>query len=690
VEADILRLDRTACAGAISVFIVFTFLFASFSTVSAEKPQTDYVRYVVVNTVIEGDIVDNDLGTPVGEANGASVSGEVHSDTIFVNAQADANGHFRIVLPGGENHTYVLKISAIGYDNRTLTGSVESGKREYLRIPINYNPFGLSPSENSGSLTREWNDNIQSTYEYRMSTDFPGYKSNVKQLGGYNDYFATASRTTSGSGYKFTYYDPYRGQNVTFYSNYFDARDYSAQVQITDRWYYANGSTFIDYDSSGSQVWANQFNQNYTASNGSEIALDSALKNVTYRPNVIRTNAHSETRAYGYLTTGGVRIRRYATPYWLHFHTRSDLGSGVVVSKQNFTISLSEYASLNSIDYYRNNGSFIRTDTIDYSPAPWDNVQATLTATPRNGYTGGVRLSLEFDNEITATLEQSELHFSSSASTTLTLKPKDNTHGSSHPVLIRAYDSNNRLVFGTSGKPALTYDLSLTTPPKPAQLVVQYLLSSGTSYISVGVNSLYTGALQGASVELRYSNGALLTSGTTGSNGTATFAPSPWPLNTNLTVTASYPGYFGGSSSVNTGSGGTKGASISLSKGDFSMLSNKQGYATVRPDGSEASYDPGKVKAYVPWGQPGWLGGSVGLTGQITVPDYFSSYQFQRNYMNPSGGETSGYDEVWARAITKKPCSTSCGVRVYGTAGSPTNYQRNADVSYTVKLAGPE
>jgi len=700
------RLDRTACAGTISVLFVLAILFASFPTVSAEKfstvsaenLQTDYVQYrlkVVVeniSTIIEGEVRDSEFGTSVG---GASVSGEVHSEDIPVNVQTDVNGHFRVVLPKNltdENHTFILNISADNYDIKQISDTFKKGDTKYVRVLLDYNPFGLSLSENSGGLTRGWNAYTQSqTYKYRMSTDFPGFKSNVTQLGGYNDYFATASRSTSGSGYNFTYYDPFRNQNVTFYSSYFDAHDYSTMVQVTDRWFYTDGGTFIDHDSNGNSVWTNQFYQNYTASNGSEIALDSAFRNINYLPHIIHTDSHYETRAYGYLTTGGVRIRRYATPYWLNFHSRSDLGSGVVAPKQNFTITYSEYVNLDSIPYYHNNGSFIRTDTTDYSSAPWENVQTTLTATPRNGYTGNVKLVVENDNGIDAILGSSTLTFASPASTTLTLKPKDNTHGSLHFAKIYAYDSNNRLVFGTASKPTPTYDLSLTTPSKPAQLIVQYLLSSGTSYISVGVNSLYTGALQGASVELRYSNGALLASGATGSNGVVTFTPSPWPLNTNLTVTASYPGYYspGGSvtPSINTGEGGTKSATVQLSKGDFYMAGVQSGLAYVYPDGKSTTAQKGKVQAGPAWlGNQypylpinGWLGGGVSLSGQLDST-YFSSFSFGRNYMQPSS-----IDEVTVEATPKQVVTTSCAVRVFGTAGAPTNYQRNADIGYAVE-----
>jgi hypothetical protein len=648
------------------MLLLLALLFASFLAASAGN-QTDYVRYVVGSTIIDGVVVDND-----GEGiENASVAGWAQPN-ISINIKTDENGRFRIVLPTGENYKYFLNINENhhghnnahpyrGFDNCIVEGTIISGERHSLRIILDYDPFDLALAENAGSLERRWTPYLLSqTYEYRMSTDFGGFKSNVKLLGG----------VTVNTG------------QITPNKSYYERK------LVSDRWFYVSYSgygSFIDYDSNGNAVWTGDFGHAYTASDGSEIGLDSALKNVTYLPHVIRTYAHYETWWAGYQTIGGYVILRKADPYYLNFHSREDMGSGVIVPKQNFTISFSDYLRLSSIDYYRNNGSFVRIDTIDYLPAPWENVQTAVTATPRNGYTGKVKLSLEFDNGITATLGENELTFASQASTTLTIAPKENTSGSPHSATLKAHDSNGRLVYGTASRPALVYSLSLVTPPKPDQITIPYLLSSGTSYIVVGVNSLYTGALQGASVELRYSNGALLASGTTGSNGTVTFTPSPWPLNINLTVTASYPGYFTGTGSVYTSDGGTRGTSISLTKGDFSMACSKQGTAKIYPNGSEYSNTPGAVKAWVTYGQPGWLGGSVSLSGELDTT-YFSSYELGRNYMNPSGSETSGYDEVTVKAHPKQTLTTSCAVRVYGKAGAPTYYERSADVGYTVTL----
>jgi len=136
------------------VLFILAFLFTQLPTVSAGGYQTDYVQYVIVenSTIIEGTIVDNETGSPVG---GAGVGGEVHSDIIYVNVQADANGRFRIALPGGEDHTYILNISAPGYDPRTIMGSIKAGESKNLgQIRINYNPFDIVLAETSGGLTR--------------------------------------------------------------------------------------------------------------------------------------------------------------------------------------------------------------------------------------------------------------------------------------------------------------------------------------------------------------------------------------------------------------------------------------------------------------------------------------------------------------------------------------------------------
>jgi hypothetical protein len=203
---------------------------------------------------------------------------------------------------------------------------------------------------------------------------------------------------------------------------------------------------------------------------------------------------------------------------------------------------------------------------------------------------------------------------------------------------------------------------------------------------------MYTGALPGASVALRYQNGSLLASGTTGSNGIVTFVPSEWPFNTTLFFTASYPGYFSGSGHFYTGTGGAKGTSVTLSKGDFGMAPIRRGHATVYPDGRVGSNAPGQVKAYAAWlgweypylPISGWLGGGINLRGELRTD--FSSYSFSRRYMNPSGNDTSGYDSVNVTAVPKQVLSTSCAVRVYGKAGAPTNREKHANVRYTVQL----
>ena len=133
----------------LSIAFIFSLLFVPSQFASADDATTDYVKYVVkienvYQTVIEGTIVDNELGTPVG---GAGVGGEVRSDVIHVNVQADENGRFRAALPkniADGNHTFVFNVSAPGYDNKLVTGAFKKGEAKNLRIALDYNPFDVT------------------------------------------------------------------------------------------------------------------------------------------------------------------------------------------------------------------------------------------------------------------------------------------------------------------------------------------------------------------------------------------------------------------------------------------------------------------------------------------------------------------------------------------------------------------
>jgi len=106
-------------------------------------------------------------------------------------------------------------------------------------------------------------------------------------------------------------------------------------------------------------------------------------------------------------------------------------------------------------------------EIIDHALDNWSSKQPTITVTPHNGYKGGIRLELEFDSEIAATL--SENFFESvvpgeNRTVTLTMTPHYPTPSSPHLITIRVCDTVRPTPFVRT----LTYDLSLSALPKPA------------------------------------------------------------------------------------------------------------------------------------------------------------------------------------------------------------------------------
>ena len=443
---------RRIAAGA--VFILFMiFSFASSPLALAGDSQSDYVRYVVEveappmipPTVIEGTIVDNELGTPVG---GAGVGGEVHSEIIYVNVQADANGHFRVTLPGGENHTYVLNISAPGYDNRTITGSVKSGESKNLgQIPINYNPFDVKLAENSGLLTRGW---VENRYSYAMTDNYKATRQVVTGYKGERGYNFFGSQVFLGTLYTDKVPASIGYYNVEFWRKY--VRDEAAYRWDT----YATiaPNSFQEFDYVGSS-W-------YLVPSGNTYDGKPLYSWVNYNPG---NSLESKPGFCGFQGFGSAGWWAYM-PVYDRWHP---ILPEYYVYAPTQTRAIGDVGYSVSPIYGSEEYTVWRTTTYrinDHALDNWGIQQTTVTATPRNGYTGGVKLELVLDNALEASLGENELQFASPASTTLTLTPKPSTHGSLHSATLKAYDSNGRLVFG-GAKPALTYNLSLTTLSKP-------------------------------------------------------------------------------------------------------------------------------------------------------------------------------------------------------------------------------
>jgi hypothetical protein len=379
-------------------------------------------------TIIEGEIVDSGTGAPIS---GARVGGEVHSGIIYVNTQADANGHFRIVLPTGENHTYVLNISAVGYDSQTITGSVRSGERKYLHVSINYNPFDLQLSETSGNLTHPYTSH---SYSGMYSVPF------------------TAQRTvpvTDARGNPV--YDTVEEKAFTGYTWEEKVTRYNTVTVLLS----ANGGEWVDTGETFIEGWFNPKPALPAGYRWVEVSRGYTLGIWTTTTFKKQYNAVEYYQGQGYSVTGYTATKQVPYEVW---ETRSSTTRPSFLNPILGTIS-SDYSDRirNLKEVYTITTKLVPRTRVEtytayrvydysgtsYSYLPWDEKRTTVTATPRNGYTGNVRLEVVAGDGVDASVDSSVLSFSSPASTVLHMRPM---HASTHTVTVKAYDSNWRLV----------------------------------------------------------------------------------------------------------------------------------------------------------------------------------------------------------------------------------------------------
>ena len=119
-------------------------------------------------TVVEGQVIDNETGEPVGDA---TLIVEFHSEVIrFENVRTDSQGYFCVAVDTREypnfesgEHEVVVSVDAAGYEDpengshvRQLTAKVVRGYENHLTISLRYNPFEVQLAETSGSMTRSY------------------------------------------------------------------------------------------------------------------------------------------------------------------------------------------------------------------------------------------------------------------------------------------------------------------------------------------------------------------------------------------------------------------------------------------------------------------------------------------------------------------------------------------------------
>jgi hypothetical protein len=408
-------------------------------------------------------VLDND-GNTIKVAN-ARVSGEIGSGVRAIDKNTDADGKLIIENIKVGEHSYNLAISAPGYENGTFVGTfrIWAGKVTTLKLRLNYDPFDMQLGENSGSLTRGW---VENRY-YLLVTE---------------NRLATRRIVTAYSGEP--YYGPQTGQ--IYYPRDLLNRQFFTSEVPRDASY--NSSFWEGYLKTlyGSDTHSNPFRrevqpnpfQEFTRGSSTYYLSTNGVTSYNGKPLYIwQTSPQSgylET-ARGFKAFQGFYSSWVTVPVYGDGFGESGLFVKYYVAAPTRYYEIDDrpgpYADSVVTPIYGTEQYTIYTNTIyeiiDHALDNWSSKQTTITVTPRNGYTSGVKLSLEFDNEILATLGENELRFASPASTTLTLRPKPDTHGSLHSASLKAYDSNGRLVFGTASRPSPSYLLDATTQAKP-------------------------------------------------------------------------------------------------------------------------------------------------------------------------------------------------------------------------------
>jgi hypothetical protein len=424
---------------------------------SSTSYSTDYVHYVITDNrrgSLEIEVLDNDDNS-IKVAN-ARVSGEIGSDVRAIDENTDADGKLIIENLEVGVHSYNLAISAPGYENGTFVDNfvIEDGKVITLKLRLKYDPFDMQLGENSGSLTRGW---VENRYYLLVTENRLATRQIVTAYRGEPSY-GPQSRGIQYPSKLYTSQVPREASyNSSFWEgflkNYYDTiygtanNPFRREVRPNPFQYFTRGSStyYLSTDGSSSYngkplyTWQTSPQSGYLETARGFKAFQGFYSSWVTMP-----------------VYNGLFIKYYvAAP--TYYYEIDDRPGSVVDSVVTPIYGTEQYTIYTNTRY----------EVVDHALDNWGSKQTTITATPRNGYTDSVKLSLEFDNGIEAALGSSELHFFSPATTTLTLRPKPDTHGSPHSASLKAYDSNGRLVIGTASRPSPRYSLDTTTQAKP-------------------------------------------------------------------------------------------------------------------------------------------------------------------------------------------------------------------------------
>ncbi|MGC8817274.1 MAG: carboxypeptidase regulatory-like domain-containing protein [Candidatus Hadarchaeum sp.] len=354
-------------------------------------------------TVIWGEVVDSDTGSPVA---GAAVVAAMDSGFNY-EVQTDVNGRFVIVVTEDGDHDYVLSFTAIGYDPKTVNGSIKFGENQHLTIGLKYNPFDLQLSESYGTMNRGY---TAYSYTGRRFVPFTAQRTvPVLDERGNPVYDVVEERVLTGYTWE---------ERITVYQT----ETYTVQVSIPVPRY-----TTVRYVSGWNWVKVGWIYLRLPVYSTRQVLSGYSVKYVTQTltrqvPHDVWVTRSSTTRPDfldnpARLQDGSIRnVREIYT----------------VILRQVPRTRVETYTAYRIYDY---GGTY-------YTFLPWSSRQTTVIVTPKNGYSGSVLLRVE-SGGLEASLGATELKLSSSTSTTLTMTPR---YASTHVLTLRALDPSGRLV----------------------------------------------------------------------------------------------------------------------------------------------------------------------------------------------------------------------------------------------------
>ncbi len=358
-------------------------------------------------TILEGIVIDSETKEQIENAN---LVGEAHSEVVPLSMTTDESGNFKTVLPHSLEpglHDFFLDTSATAYDEKRVTGTIQVDETENVTIELNYHPFDLILSEESGQMNRNWKEN---KHEETITENFTDTRKVV-------DHYETEPE------YEISEASPF----------------YSVQNAITDL-KNESGETVEKLESRNEDWWFQ-----YCSRNG-------RINNTDMEPN------SQQDFEYGFQAYQGF------TDWRNHRIFNNKTGKYYNVKVPHFFKFLKETGKYKIPVYRKEEYTRWRTKAYEitkYTLDKWKNKQITIKTIPRNNYENKIILQTNSEENLQTKTGKNTLHPHSTTQTTLTLNPSNKTRETTHKIPIKTYSSTGRQV------QTKQYQLDLNTPTKP-------------------------------------------------------------------------------------------------------------------------------------------------------------------------------------------------------------------------------